>query len=105
MQRRNRLTKNYKFQRIIEKRKQIVNKNFVFYYQNNDEHLKVGISISKKMANAVKRNKYRRQIRNILDIIKPWSIKKDLVIIVRKPFFNLDFQKKIVAMRKTLERL
>ena len=82
------IKKNHEFQKIIKKRKQKVSKYLVAYVVENNTELRVGISISKKTANAVYRNRYRRQVRSILDQINVRNLKKDIVLILRKEFID-----------------
>lgn len=103
----NRLRKNWQFQDIIDKNKQIVTKGLVVYFIPNDlNRLRVGISVSKKFENAVGRNRQRRQVRAALDLLPNQFIKSfDIVIILRKPFLTMEFDKKKNALKEVLERL
>ena len=103
----NRLRKNWQFQEIIEKNKQIVTKSLVVYFiPNNLNSLRVGISISKKFENAVGRNRQRRQVRASLDLLKEMFNKSfDIVLILRKPFLTMDHEDKTKALKEALERL
>lgn len=99
------IRKNHQFQAIIESRKQVVSKYVIAYHANNPKGLRIGISVSKKFAIAVYRNKYRRQVRHILDSLDVWDTKKDVIIIIRKTFFGLDSNSKKKQIRKILERV
>lgn len=58
---------------------------FVFYSANNLNHSRFGITVGKKLGNAVLRNKYKRKIKSIIDenkFIFPNGC--DYIIIVRK---------------------
>ena len=105
MLKKNIIKKNFEFQDIIQKKRQKVSKYLVAYSQNNKDELRVGISISKKFANAVNRNKYRRKVRSILDSLNMWSIKKDVVLILRKSFLDLSFKEMTEEVKKILERI
>ena len=107
MQKKHRLKKNWEFQEIINSKKQYVSNFLIFYYRKNngEDGVKIGISIPKKFANAVGRNKYRRQVKSILDIIKPWDVNYDVVIILRKSFLDRSFEKKTKEVKKMFERL
>lgn len=106
MLKKNILRKNHQFQKVISKKQQVVTKAIVLYHLNNNFGLRIGISISKKFANAVKRNKYRRQIRHIFDKLNLWDqYSKDIVLIVRKPFLEMDNIKKVEAIKTIFERL
>ena len=69
------------------------NKYFVLHEKNNDlKYDRFGISVSKKLGNAVFRNKYKRIIRSILDNYKKLYINnKDYIIILRKEAINVNF--------------
>jgi len=85
MKKKNRVKKNEEFQLIIRKRNSYANKSFVIYTANKKEiEARVGISVSKKLGNAVKRNKIKRQLRMMIDELYDYkSEKKDLLVIVR----------------------
>ncbi len=81
------------FDKIINKGKYNKNNEFVIYYQPNDlEKNRFGISVSKKIGNAVTRNYYKRIIRNICDKYNfLYSNFKDYIIIMRKGCIKLSF--------------
>lgn len=81
-----RIKKNEEFQKIIRQKKSIVHSKFVIYFRKNDEHLRVGISVSKKLGNAVVRNKIKRQIRMMIQQVFDKNEKLDCIIIVRKKY-------------------
>ena len=106
MKKENRLRKNHQFQNIITKKQMHVSKYVVLYFKkNNLNTARIGISVSKKFANAVGRNKHRRQVRAILDLLNPFDKSYDIVIIVRKPFIEADFEVKKNSLKKLIERL
>lgn len=84
---------NRDFDNIIKNGKLKKNKEFVIYYiDNNDKKSRFGISVSKKIGNAVIRNYYKRIIRNICHKNKNlYSNGKDYIIIMRKGLTLLDF--------------
>ncbi|QJR44286.1 ribonuclease P protein component [Mycoplasma miroungirhinis] len=96
--------KNWEFQKIINAKKQFVSKNVIIYYLPSPI-FKVGISIPKTFANAVLRNKYKNQIRQIIRKNNFEDILIQSVIIIRKPFFNLDFSSKEKEIQKIYERI
>ena len=86
-----RIKKNEEFEYIIGKNNVKKSKYYVIYnIERKEEYSRFGISVSKKIGNAVTRNKIKRRIR---DIIIKNSIKtdKDYVIIVRKAILDLSF--------------
>lgn len=77
---------NYQFEEIIKNGKCKKNKYYVIYSMNNElPYNRFGISVSKKLGNAVFRNKYKRKIRSIIDNYRKLYINsKDYIIIIRK---------------------
>ena len=70
------------------------NSSFVIYsLENNLSYDRYGISVSKKLGNAVFRNKYKRKIRAIIDNYKKNYInKKDYIIILRRGAIDRNYQ-------------
>lgn len=87
MQKSYRLRKREDFSRVYRRGKAVANRQLVLYYQFNREtsHFRLGVSVSKKVGRAVKRNRLKRLIKEAAraqaDRIKPGY---DLVVIVRK---------------------
>ena len=84
---------NRDFDNIIKNGKYVKNNEFVIYFIDNDkENSRFGISVSKKIGNAVTRNYYKRIIRNICHNNKfLYSKGKDYIIIMRKGLTLLTF--------------
>jgi len=85
--------KSWEFQEIINKGKCKKNKSYVIHYLNNNlNYDRFGISVSKKLGNAVFRNKYKRKIRAIVDNYKKLYINsQDYIIILRKTALDKSF--------------
>lgn len=88
--------KNIEFSKIIGNGKFVKNRSFVIYFDNNDlNKYRFGISVSKKLGNAVYRNKYKRQLRSIIDKYKKnYPNGMDYIIIIRNSYINLSFDEK-----------
>lgn len=84
---------NREFNNIIQNGMYKKNNEFVIYYLDNElDHSRFGISVSKKIGNAVTRNYYKRIIRNICHKNKNlYSKGKDYIIIMRKGLTLLKF--------------
>ena len=82
-----RIKKNSDFQTIYKKGKSVANRQFVVYtYKNRDlKHFRLGISVSKKLGNAVTRNRIKRAIRENFKVHKQNIIAKDIIVIARQP--------------------
>lgn len=88
-----RIRKNEEFQTIISKRKSFGSKCFVVYTSDRAlDHCRIGISVSKKLGDAVDRNKIKRQLRMmLLQIVNFEECQKDMIVIVKKDYLNNDF--------------
>ena len=88
MHRKLRLRKREDFSRIYRGGKSFANGQFVVYWSKRmmSEPFRMGVSASKKIGNAVVRNRMRRMVKEIVrlqaDRITPHI---DFIIIVRKP--------------------
>ncbi len=85
---------NREFQNIINLKKSIANKTYILYKkENNLKYHRFGLSVGKKVGNAVVRNKIKRQLRHILRENDLTTSKGyDLVIIVRKNVLEKSFE-------------
>ncbi len=81
------------FDQILKNGKVVKNKEFVIYFMDNSKEIpRFGISVGKKIGNAVIRNYYKRIIRNICDNNKKnYSKGKDYIIIMRKRCIELSY--------------
>ncbi len=88
--------KSREFSNIIHNGVFFKNKSYVIYYKDNDlEIYRFGISVSKKLGNAVNRNKFKRQLRFIIDKYKKnYQNGTDYIIIIRNGYIDLDFKTK-----------
>lgn len=90
-----RIKKNEDFQTIIKDKNSVSNAKFVVYYKQNDDHLRVGISVSKKLGNAVVRNKTKRQVRMMVQSVFKKNQKMDFIIIVRNKYLLSSYEDNI----------
>ena len=98
---------NEEFNLIMNKGKCLKNKYFVIYCMRNKlNKYRFGISVGKKITNAVGRNKLKRQIRNILDYHNNlYSKGKDYIIIVRKSSLDSKYSILEENLIKILEKM
>ena len=81
------------FKKIIKNNKSFRTKYFYIYKQNHEENIyHFGLSVGKKIGNAVRRNKVKRQLREILSK-NHYQKNFDCIIIVRREINDADFQK------------
>ena len=99
------IRKNEEFQKIINLKSTIKNKYFVISYKKNIyNYNRYGISIGKKLGNAVTRNLIKRQIKAILSKNK-LNYSKDYVIICRKEILTLSFKEMENNLIKIIRRI
>ena len=93
MKKRFRVKKEKDFNAIFKEGKSFANRKFVIYrLANNEQHFRVGLSVSKKLGNAVMRNQIKRRIRHILIEHKDQLVENvDFVVIARKGVKILDY--------------
>lgn len=90
-----RLRKNEEFQVVFKKGKSVANRQFVVYVLKRPEqsYSRLGLSVSKKMGNAVMRNHIKRFIKEIFrdlsDRLEPGN---DYIIISRRPVRTMSYQ-------------
>lgn len=88
-----RVKKNIDFDAIFKAHKSFANRAFIVYQLDQENsHFRVGISVSKKLGNAVTRNRVKRLIRHAIREISSELTAVDFVIIARKGVENYPFQ-------------
>ena len=87
------IKENKDFARIMKTTQPYKNKDFLIFVEKNIniKPYHFGISVSKKLGNAVMRNKLKRQIKAIIDK-KDYQNNFNCIIILRKDILNNDFQ-------------
>lgn len=89
-----RLKKNEEFQAVFNKRSSFANRQLVIYFlpKKGQTHFRIGLSVSKKVGNAVVRNRVKRYIRQaFLELEDKIEHQYDYIIIARVPTKDLDF--------------
>ena len=89
----NRIKNSNDFGETIKNGKTAKNSSFVIHYLNNNlNYTRVGISVSKKMGNAVTRNRVKRQIRAMIDSLINYDLNAlDIIVIARQDFLGKSF--------------
>jgi ribonuclease P protein component len=89
-----RIKKNKEFQQAFKQGKSFANRQFIIYSLRvpGQTHFRIGLSVSKKIGNAVTRNQIKRYLRQAFFELKE-NIKEghDYVLIARKPAAEMDF--------------
>ena len=98
-----RIKKNEDFQSVYKKGKSVANRQFVIYRYDRQEaeHFRLGISVSKKLGNAVVRNRIKRTIRESFTRHKEDIIAADFIVVARKPSADMSVEE----VNKSLEHV
>lgn len=91
-----RLKNKFDFKKIYKYGKTVVNPYMVMYFlvksSIEEECPRVGFSVSKKLGNAVKRNKIKRRMRETVKAYLPLiTIDADIIFIARKRIIGIAF--------------
>lgn len=98
-----RVKRNQDFQVIFGQGKSVANRKFVVYsLEKSQKHFRVGLSVSKKMGNAVVRNRIKRKLRHALMELAPFLTTHDFVVIARKGVEELNYQEVKQNLRHVL---
>ena len=102
MKKKYRVCKNHEFSAIMKEKQFYACPAFVIYVRPRAlDHARVGISVGKKLGNAVQRNRVKRQVRMMVDEIYDFNEEFDTVLIVRPKYDCENY----LNNKKSLERL
>ncbi|HLR08646.1 MAG TPA: ribonuclease P protein component [Bacillota bacterium] len=89
-----RIKKNKEFQAVFRQGKSFANRQLVIYYmtKSDQNHFRIGLSVGKKIGNAVTRNRIKRYLRQAFLDLEPQILSNvDIIIIARKPTKDMTF--------------
>ena len=96
---------NLEFNRIIKENKPFKYKDYIIYLERKENDVyKFGLSIGKKLGNAVTRNKYKRRLKNIIDE-KSYQNNFNCIIIVGKGILDKSFDEMRTNLFEAFEKL
>lgn len=106
MKKANIIQKSIDFDRIIKKKNGAVNDAFIVNIEdNNDNITKFGITFTKNLCNAVRRNKLKRQVKSIIDNNKKvYQNSKNYIIIIRKGALDKSYQELEISLTSLLKK-
>ncbi len=105
------LSKNKEFKELLDKNKLSNNYIVIFFgvlKDKNDKRLNISFVAKKKLGNAVKRNKIKRRLRNIMnEAVKKISIKFNYsyLIIAKSTMLNAEYTKIKETIFKSFEKI
>jgi ribonuclease P protein component len=107
MNKHHRIKKNEDFQAVFKKGVSTANRQFVIYVLDDPSNptFRIGLSVSKKIGNAVTRNRIKRLIRQVMFEFKDYMKNgKELVIIARKPTADMDYHEVKASLEHVCKR-
>ncbi|RKQ83908.1 ribonuclease P protein component [Brockia lithotrophica] len=106
LSRKDRLRKNEDFERVITGGKSVADPRLVVYYERRDDGGRaVGVSVGRRLGDAVLRNHYKRKLREILRRALP-HIRPgyNLVVLVRRGGIGAEFSELEASLVRLLKR-
>jgi len=103
----NRIKSNEDFATTVKKGRTLKNQSYVVHYLKNGlTACRIGLSVSKRLGNAVVRNRTKRQVRAMCDSLIDYANHTfDIVIIVRQDFLNRNFEDNKKALSDVLSEI
>lgn len=100
------IKKSTDFEKIIKNNKSLRSKYFYIYIEKSEEKkiYRFGLSVGKKIGNAVERNKVKRQIKEIISQ-NNYQNNFDCIIIVRKEIVNKTFSEIKKDLNEIIKKL
>jgi ribonuclease P protein component len=99
----NRIKKYSEFQEVIECGEVKKTSFFVSYTKPNElGYSRFGISVPKKIGNAVLRNRVKRQVRSAIGKVTDFSKANDIVLIVRKSYDTESFDLVLLEIKNII---
>lgn len=103
----NRIKDNQEFVFTVRKGNVLKHNPFLIHYINNDKNVcRIGISVNKKLGNAVIRNRVKRQTRAMCDsLVEYTSHTFDVVIVIKGEFLNNSFDDNKKILNELLSKI
>ena len=103
----NRVKDKNEFVSVVKKGRVLKETTYVIHYMKNDSSVcRVGISVSKRIGNAVMRNRIKRQTRAMCDSLIDYSFHTfDVIIVVKPEFVNQSFDDNKKILNNLLSKI
>lgn len=89
-----RIKKNKEFQQIFKEGKSFANRQLVIYYikKEDQDNFRIGLSVGKKIGNAVTRNRIKRYLRQSFQELEEKILPTlNIIIIARQPTKDMNY--------------
>ena len=103
----NRIKRNEEFANTVKKGRALKETPYIVHFLPNELFVcRVGLSVSKRIGNAVMRNRIKRQTRAMCDSLIDYSSHTiDVVIVIKEEFLNSDFERKKKVLNNLLSKI
>ncbi|MBO6280744.1 MAG: ribonuclease P protein component [Bacilli bacterium] len=103
----NRIKDKNEFVNTVRKGKTLKETPYIIHYLENELSVcRVGLSVSKRIGNAVRRNRIKRQTRAMCDSLIDYSSHTfDVVIVIKQEFINSDFENNKKILNDLLSKI
>ena len=103
----NRIKNNEEFVFTVRKGNVLKHTPFIVHFIKNDKNVcRIGLSVSKKIGNAVIRNRVKRQTRAMCDsLVEYTSHTFDVVIVIKAEFLNNSFDDNKIILNELLSKI
>ncbi len=103
----NRVKDRQEFVQVVKKGKTLKETPYIIHYLDNGLPVcRVGLSVSKRVGNAVTRNRIKRQARAMCDSLIDYSSHTfDVVIVIKAEFLNSDFNTNKKVLNNLLSKI
>ncbi|ERN51555.1 ribonuclease P protein component [Alkalihalophilus marmarensis] len=107
MKKEQRIKKNEDFSSVFKKGQSVANRQFVLYSlkKEGQASFRIGLSVSKKVGNAVVRNRIKRYVRTVFQTyqdVLPGGY--DFVVIARHPVSEMDFHQVESSLKHVMKK-
>lgn len=99
------LKHNREFQLVYRKGKSAHSSALVLFYLSNTPDISYGFTASKKVGNAVKRNRAKRRMRALFQSVLPELATGSYVLVAKAETVDIPYETLESALRKMLDRV